>query len=253
MAVAVITGASSGLGREYVNAVIDQFPAIEEFWLISRRKDKLKEIADEHQDKTIAAVSLDLTDAKSFEIFEKLLRENEPEIKVLINCAGFGQVVSFFSADKKTQGNIIDLNCRALTQMTRLCLPYMIEDSLVVNISSIAAFAPLPRMSVYSASKAYVKTFSRALREELRPRGINVIAVCPGVMETNFYDVAYAPEGPSKFLDSLPKILPMDFAQASLKAGKRRKAFYTKGIFYKFYHVLAKIVPHEFLIKFFEI
>ena len=148
---------------------------------------------------------------------------------------------------------MVDLNCRALTQMTRLCLPYMIDDSLVVNISSIAAFAPLPRMTVYSASKSYIMSFSKALREELRPRGINVLVVCPGVMETSFYDIAYAPEGPSKFLDSLPKILPAELAESSLRAGKRKKAFYTKGLFYKFYHFLAKIVPHNLLIRFFEI
>ncbi len=253
MAVAVITGASSGLGREYISAVIEQFPFIDEFWLISRRKDILKEIADEHQNKIIAGISLDLTDTKSFEIFEKLLRENEPEIKVLINCAGFGQVVSFFSSDKKTQSDVVDLNCRAVTNLTRLCLPYMIDDSLVINVSSIASFAPLPRMTVYSATKAYVLAFSKALREELRPRGINVLAACPGVMETNFYDIAYAPEGPSKFLDSLPKILPADFAESSLKAGKRKKAFYTKGLFYKTYHVLAKIIPHNLLMRFFEL
>lgn len=253
MAVAVITGASSGLGREYVNAVIDQFPFIDEFWLISRRKETLKSIADEHQDKTIAAISLDLSETKSFELFEKLLRENEPEIKLLINCAGFGQVVSFFSSDKKAQTNMVDLNCRGLTHMTRLCLPYMIDDSLVVNISSIAAFVPLPRMTVYSATKSYILAFSKALREELRPRGINVLVACPGIMETNFYDAAYAPEGPSRFLETLPKVSPAEFAEGSLRAAKRKKAFYTKSLFYKFYHVLAKIVPHNLLIKFFEI
>ncbi|WP_099204932.1 SDR family NAD(P)-dependent oxidoreductase [Scatolibacter rhodanostii] len=253
MAVAIITGASSGLGREYVNAVVEQYPLIDEFWLISRHKENLKELADEHQNKTIAAISLDLAESTSFEIFEKLLRENEPEIKVLINCAGFGQVVSFFSADKKRQTDMIDLNCRALTHMTRLCLPYMIDDSLVINVSSIASFAPLPRMSVYSATKSYVLAFSKALREELRPRGINVLAACPGVMETNFYDIAYAPEGPSKFLDSLPKILPAEFAESSLRAGRYKKAFYTKGAFYKMYHLIAKIVPHNWLIRFFEL
>lgn len=250
MPVAVITGASSGLGLEYFKALIEQFPFIDEFWLISRNKDRFKKIADEYTDKTIAGISLDLAEPKSFEIFERLLRENEPEIKVLINCAGFGQVVTFFSSEKNMQTKMIDLNCRAVTHMTRLCLPYMVDDSLVVNVSSIASFVPSARMSVYSATKSYVSAFSRALREELRPRGINVISVCPGAMDTPFFDVAYAPEGSAKMLDSLPKVSPAAVAKGSLKAGKNKKAFYTKGLFYKFYHVLAKILPQSLLVKF---
>ena len=148
---------------------------------------------------------------------------------------------------------MIDLNCRALVGMTRLCLPYMLDDSLVINISSIAAFVPTPRMSVYGATKSFVLSLSRALRNELSPRGIHVTAVCPGPMDTDFWEVANVPEGRSRLIDALPRVDAKAVAVGSLRAAKRGKAVYTKGLFYKFYRLLAKILPHSLLIQFTEV
>ncbi len=100
MVTAVITGISSGLGKEYINAIIAQYPSVDVFWLVARRKELLKEIADEHPDKTIAAISLDLSQGESVEIFEKLLKENNPEIKVLVNNAGYGKCGDFFASNR---------------------------------------------------------------------------------------------------------------------------------------------------------
>lgn len=253
MVTAVITGASSGLGKEYINAIIAQYPSVDVFWLVARRKELLKEIAEEHPDKTIAAISLDLSKEESLSIFEQLLKENNPEIKVLVNNAGFGKGVDFFSSNCEQQLDMVDLNCRALTGIMRLCLPYMLDDSLILNVSSIAAFTPCPRMSVYSATKSYVLTLSKALHDELSPRGIKVLAVCPGAMETDFWNVAGLQEGKSRLIDKLPKISPQAVAVGSLRAAKRGKLIYTKGLFYKFYHVLGKLLPHGFLMQFTEV
>lgn len=253
MPIAVITGASSGLGREYIGAVIESFPMIDTFWLVARRKDRLKEIADAYPEKTIAAISIDLTADGIFDLWDKLLRENSPDIKVLINAAGYGQCTDYFASDRKKQLGMIDLNCRALAGITRLCLPYMTDDSLIVNVSSIASFVPSSGMAVYCASKSFVTDFSKALRQELRMRGINVLAVCPGPMDTEFFDVAYMPEGSSKFLDSMPRVSAKEVAAGSMKAGIRKKAVYTKGFVYKLYHVIAKIIPHNILMRFTEI
>ncbi len=253
MITAVITGASSGLGKEYINAIIAQYPTVDAFWLIARRKDLLREIAEEHPDKTIAAISLDLSKEESLKIFEQLLKENMPEIKVLVNNAGFGKGVDFFSSNVGQQIDMVDLNCRAVTAITRMCLPYMLDDSLVLNVSSIAAFAPTPRMSVYSATKAYVLAFSKAIHDELRPRGIKVLAVCPGPMDTDFWNVAGVQEGKSRLIDRLPKVSPQAVAFGSVRAAKRGKLLYTKGLLYKFYHVVSKLLPHGFLMQFTEI
>lgn len=253
MITAVITGASSGLGKEYINAIIAQYPTVDVFWLVARRKELLREIAEEHPDKTIAAISLDLSKEESLVMFEQLLKENAPEIKVLVNAAGYGKGVDFFSANWQGQLNMIDLNCRALTGMMRLCLPYMLDDSLILNIASIAAFAPCPRMSVYCATKSYVLAMSKALHEELRPRGIKVTAVCPGIMETEFWEVAGLQEGKSRVIDKLPRISPQAVAVGSLRAAKRGKMIYNKGFLYKLFHVLSKILPHGFLMEFTEV
>ncbi len=253
MVTAVITGASSGLGKEYVNAIISQFPTVDAFWLVARRKDLLREIAEAHPDKTIAAISLDLGKEENITLFEQLLKENSPEIKVLINNAGYGRCEDFFSSNRAAQTGMVDLNCRGLMAVTRLCLPYMLDDSLVLNIASIAAFAPTPRMSVYSATKAFVLSLSKALHDELRPRGIKVLAVCPGPMDTEFWKVANVPEGKSRLIDSLPRVSPKEVAEGSLRAAKRGKMVYTKGFFYKLYRLLAKLLPHGFIMEFTEI
>jgi short-subunit dehydrogenase len=253
MVTALITGASSGLGKEYINAIIAQYPSVDAFWLVARRKDLLKEIAEEHPDKTIAAISLDLTQEESVGVFEKLLKENNPEIKVLVNNAGYGKCGDFFSSNRDAQVGMVDLNCRALTAITRLCLPYMLDDSLVINVASIAAFAPTPRMSVYCATKAYVLALSKALHDELRPRGIKVLAVCPGPMDTDFWHVAGVPEGRSRLIDKLPRVDAREVAVGSLRAAKRGKMVYTKSFFYKFYHLLSKIIPHSIIMEFTEV
>ncbi len=253
MITAVITGASSGLGKEYINAIIAQYPTVDVFWLVARRKELLKEIAEEHPDKTIAAISLDLEKPESLGIFEQLLKENNPEIKVLVNNAGYGKGVDFFSSNCALQTGMVDLNCRALTGLMRICLPYMLDDSLVLNISSIAAFAPTPRMSVYCATKSYVLALSKALHSELAPRGIKVTAVCPGPMDTDFWNVANVTEGKSRLIDKLPRVSPQAVAVGSLRAAKRGKTVYVKGFFYKLYHFLGKILPHGFLMQFTEI
>ena len=108
-------------------------------------------------------------------------------------------------------------------------------------------------MSVYSATKAYVLALSKALHDELRPRGIKVLAVCPGPMDTDFWNVAGAPEGKSRLIDKLPRVNPQEVAVKSLRAAKRGKMVYTDSLFYKFYHFLSKIVPHGVIMEFTEV
>ncbi len=253
MVTAVITGATGGLGREYIDAILAQYPSVDVFWLIARDREALKQVAQLHTDKTVAAISLDLAQEESLHRFEQLLKEQNPEIKVLVNSAGVGKVTDFFSANLAGQLGMVDLNCRALTALTRLCLPYMLDDALVLNIASAFGFCPGPRMSVYSATKAFVISLSKALHDELRPRGIKVTAVCPGPMETDFWYVAGAPEGHSRLIDWLPKESPAQVAAGSLRAAKQGRMVYTRHILYKFYHLLSKLLPHGFLMQFTEV
>ena len=154
------------------------------------------------------------------------------------------------------QAGMVDLNCRALTAVTTICLPYMKRragkekvSSFILNTCSIASFAPNPRMTVYCSTKAYVLSFTKSLNFELRGTGINVCAVCPGPMATEFLDVAGISGGKSKTFETLPYCDPDKVAAGALKAASGGRNIYTPKAFYKFYRFLAKILPHSLVMK----
>lgn len=186
--IAVISGASSGMGREFVYA-LDKEHNFDEIWAIARREDRLLELQDNVRAK-IRPVVLDLLDRESLTEFKSLLEAEKPCVKVLVNAAGFGLFGTYTEMDMEKQLQIIDLNDRALTGMTYICLPYMSEGSQIYNMGSMSSFQPVPYINVYGASKAYVLSFSKALRVELCQRKIRVMAVCPGWIQTEFFSHA---------------------------------------------------------------
>ncbi len=249
MKTAVITGASAGLGWEIVQNIQTVFPEIQCYWLIARRRERLDVLAEEIQGKKVVPICLDLEQASALETYRNLLQQNKPEVALLVNNAGCGYLGPFGQGDIDRQLRMTDLNVRAATAMTALTLPYMGRGSHIVQISSIASFVPTPRMTVYSATKAYLSFFSRGLQEELRPRGISVTAVCPGPMSTEFLDVGGI-RGESKTFSVLPYCNPQKVALGALLAAKRGRAVYTPKLFYKFYRVLAGLLPQALMVKF---
>lgn len=249
MKTAIITGASSGLGREFALRALYEFPDIESFWLLGRRRDMLEELAAQLPGKQVACISLDLLADGALETYSELLFRQKPQVELLVNNAGCGFLGNFDQEPLDHQLRMTDLNVRALTAVASMTLPYMPDGSCIVQTSSIASFSPTPRMTVYSATKAYVTFFSRGLHEELRPRGISVTAVCPPPMDTDFISRAGI-TGNSPAFQKLPYAEPRDVATGALKAAKAGKAVYTPSILYKFYRVLAAILPHALVVKF---
>lgn len=250
MITAIITGASSGLGKEFAKAIKEKYPEIESFWLIARRRERLEALAKELSEEKCFMLSLDLTDTASLKEYSQLLSDSAPDVKYLINNAGFGKLEYFENISADDCVNQVTLNCCALTYLTRATLPYMKENSEIINISSIASFTPNYRMAVYSSTKAYVTSLSRALREELKSKRINVLAVCPGPMDTEFLPVANIEKGTSKMFDTLPRTNPKAVAVNALKYSAKKKAVYTPHILFKFYRILAKILPASIVMKF---
>lgn len=254
MSIAVITGASSGLGAEYVKAATEQFPEISEFWLIARRKERMEELAKKYPEKNFCIISMDLADPDNLKKLEEMLAEDGPQVELLVNCSGFGLVGDTDSSHYTRQVSMVDVNCRALTAISAMCIPYMTKGSLMVNVSSIASFMPIAGMNVYCATKSYVLSFSKALRRELKKKGINVLAVCPGPMNTEFFGVAgisvEAIAQRSNLLTALPWVDPQKITRRSLKAGKKGSSVYTGRLIYKLYRVLAAIVPDRIFMKF---
>ena len=245
MNIAIITGASSGLGREFVSQIRDHFPEIQEYWVIARRTDRLQQL--NVPGILIRPISMDLTGNDYVNQLKDLLEESAPQVSLLINNAGCGYLGDFDQSSLDQQMRMPMLNICALTAVTCSILPYMSKGSRIINISSIASFVPNSRMTVYSATKAYVSFFSRGLHEELRPRGISVTAVCPGPMDTEFISVGGI-KGHSKTFDILPYCDPVKVVRGALKAAKKGHAVYTPRLFYKFYRVLSGLIPHAILV-----
>lgn len=248
MNIAVITGASSGLGLEYVKAVYKARPDLDKIWIIARRENRLQELKTEFGEK-IVPLAFDITNPNSLDEYSTLLKRENATVKLLINNAGFGKLGDFDKLSLSENTSMVRLNCEALTAMTVATLPFMNERSEIINSCSIASFAPNTRMAVYSSTKAYVMSLSRALRLELKKRKINVLAVCPGPMSTEFLSVANIDKGASKTFDMLPRVNPRTMAIKSLKASKKGRAVYTNRFLYKFYRLVAKILPHSLVMK----
>ncbi len=188
MKIGIVTGASSGIGREFVYALDKHFD-LNEIWVIARREERLVQLQEQCETK-IRAIALDLSEKKNFNIFQELLQTETPEIQVLVNGAGFGVFGSFTDIGLDEQLNMIDLNAKALTAITYLSIPFMPEGSSLINIASNSSWQPVPYINVYGSTKAYVLNFSRALNVELKQKKIHVMAVAPGWIKTEFFDHA---------------------------------------------------------------
>ena len=245
MKTAIITGASAGLGLEFVRQIQDVFPEIERYWLIARRIEPMEGISVPGV--ALRPISLDLTASDAISVLMGLLQQERPEVTLLIGNAGCGYLGNFGESPQNEQLRMLDLNIRDLNAVTHAVLPYMPEGSRIINISSIASFLPNPRMTIYSSTKAYVSAFSRGLHEELRPRKISVTAVCPGPMDTEFIRLGRI-KGNSKTFDILPYCDPKKVVRGALKAAQKGRAVYTPRAFYKLYRILSAIVPHAILI-----
>jgi uncharacterized protein len=185
--VALITGASAGLGVEFARQLSKRgHPLV----LAARRKDRLEDLAKELGNARAIAIDLSKKDAAAKLVAD--MEANGEAVEVLVNNAGFGLIGPFAERDAKRERQMIDLNAGALTDLCRAVAPQMIErkSGAILNVASTAAFQPGPKMAVYFATKAFVLSLTEALHEELKPHGIKVTCLCPGPTRTEFGDVA---------------------------------------------------------------
>ena len=194
MRVAIVTGASSGLGWEYAKQLAPR-REVDEVWLLARRKERLETLATELVGAEGRVFPVDLTEPEQLAGFLDHFELESPEITWLVNNAGFGKYGAFDSVSTETNLDMIDLNIRSLTEMTQRALPFCVPGTRILQVASSAGFAPLAHFAVYAATKAYVVNFSNALAEELRDRQIVVTAVCPGPVATEFASVADVESG----------------------------------------------------------
>ena len=241
MKIAIVTGASSGMGREFV-LQLSKYVSVEEIWVIARRREALEALSAQ-MDVKIRPIPLDLCDNASFTALEALLREENPDVKLLVNAAGFGKFGSYHKVSLEDDLKMIDLNCKALVAMTRLTLPYMQAGSHILQLDSLSAFQPVPYITTYGATKAFVLSYSRAMNRELKDRGIRMMAMNPGWVKTEFFNHACQTNDKVQYYD---RLYEADFCVAyALKDLYRSKKDYSvPGFFTRMQVRLVKLLPH---------
>lgn len=248
MKIAVITGASSGMGREAAVQLGDRFGGLDEIWLIARRRERLEEL-EGHLPVKIRCFAMDITVEEERERFGKTLKEENPDVKILVNAAGFGRIGKVGEVAMETECAMVRLNCEALCAMTHVVLPYMSPNSRILQFASSAAFLPQPKFAIYAATKSFVLSYSRALGAELRDRRIYVTAVCPGPVDTEFFDIAETTDQIPLY-KRLVMANPRKVVKKAIMDSCMGRPVSVYGLTMKGFRVLCKAVPHEILLSF---
>lgn len=247
MNIIIITGASSGMGMEFALQLDNVFEtSIDEIWLIARRKEQMLEVASS-MEHTTRVLDMDVTKKDDMKRLKKLLSKEKPVIRMLVNCAGYGVMGEFSKLNMQEELGMIDVNCKALTQMTYLCIPFMRKNSRIIQLASSAAFMPQPGFAVYAATKAYVNSLSRALSEELRKKKIYVTSVCPGPVDTPFFNIAEK-DGKILAIKKLTMVKAEQVVERAIKDSFHQKTFSVYGGYIKAFGILAKVFPHKLIL-----
>ena len=244
--IAIVTGASSGLGREFVRLLREK-KEIEEIWAIARHQDKLDRLRKQ-MGRKVRSVSMDLSDLTRIEELGMMLSAGGIEVCYLINNAGYAKCCSYGDLSVKDSVNMINLNVSGVVAMGLVCIPYMPQGSRIINISSQASFQPLPYQNLYSSTKAFVRNYTRALNIELKDRGITATAVCPGWIKTNLYSRANigASKAPRRFC---AMTTPDKVAKKALRDADRGRDMSIYSFYVNFCHIGAKLLPQRLIME----
>ncbi len=245
MKIAIVTGASSGIGREYVRQLDERYE-LDEIWVIARREERLLELKSVINTKIIPIIS-DLSDKNCDEKLSHMLVDNSPDVRVLVNAAGYGKFGAVEDIRPSEQLGMVDLNITALMKITFCVLPYMSEGSQLFFLGSRSAFHPVPYITAYAATKSFVLSFSRGLGRELKGRKIKTIAVCPGWTRTEFFDRATEYEGVIVYFNKF--VTAQEVVECSFKDIKRGKEISLCGWNTKWQVFAAKILPHKWVMN----
>ena len=218
--IAIITGATGGLGQEFVKETLKE--DIDGIWAVARNEKRLDELKDKFGDK-IRPVRCDLGSTDDLAELFGLIEAEKPDIRLLI----------------------IDLNCKAVCLLCNHAIPFMKTGARILNISSASSFQPVPYINLYAASKAFARSYTRALNVELKDRGIICTAVCPGWIDTEMLEKERGGK-PVKF----PGLVsPSRVAVQALRDSAKGRDMSVCTFFVKYEHFLSKILPHKMLMK----
>ena len=250
MKIAIVTRASSGMGREMVYQLADRFGGLSEIWVVARRK-AILDTFDGTVPTKIRKFAIDITKPEELETLKTALETLKPDVKLLVNSAGYGKTGLVGEIPSAESLGMVRLNNEALVAVTELVLPYLSENSRIIQFASAAAFVPHPGFAVYAATKSFVLNYSRALAIELKSRKIFVTAVCPGTVDTEFLNLALN----GKELPAYKKLVlskPEAVVSRAISDSLMGKEISVPGPVMKAFLVLCKVLPHGLIMKFIQ-
>lgn len=245
MAIAIITGASSGIGKCFAEH-IQKTGEVDGYLLIARRRGKLEELAATLGEGA-EVLEADLGTTAGIESVRAWLEEHRPSVRYLINAAGFGIFGDYTEVSEAETVGMIDLNVKALVLITHMVIPYMVKGGNILELGSASVFTPLPRFNIYASCKSFVYHYTQALAYEVRPRGIYATVLCPGWVRTEFFDRAEN----DRFAGPRNKkpMLDVDYVVGkAMKSMRRGKILCTCNWYTKMQHLFSKILPNRMMI-----
>jgi short-subunit dehydrogenase len=247
---ALITGASAGIGREFARQLAGRARALV---LVARREQKLSELRDEltqqYPNLTVSIRKTDLADLVQLKDLMAWIDSEKFDLDLLVNNAGLGDLGPVATSDPIRNEQIMLVNMVALTSLTRHLLPQMIARKRggILNVSSSAGFLPIPNFAIYAATKAYVASFSEALRAELRGTGVSVCALCPGPVHTEFQEIAKRPGGQPESGPEFVHVSVEQVVRDALAALESDRPLVIPGLVIKIGMFLVRITPMSIL------
>lgn len=240
--IAIITGATGGIGREFVKQMIGYH--VDEIWAVGRSEKRLRMLREECG-KKINPISADLSKVDDILRIEELLCEQKPRVCYLINNAGIARMGAGRDFSQEEIITTVDVNCKAPVLLCNICMPYMGAESRILNISSASAFQPNPYINLYAASKVFLRNYSRALNVELRGSGISVTAVCPGWVDTELLPK----ENNGKKVKYPGMVSAKSVVTKALKDAEKRKDMSVCSLYVRCQHVIVKLLPQRLVMR----
>lgn len=244
--IAIVTGASSGIGKEFFLSLESKKEELDEIWVVARGEDRLKAL---QSSLPVRVFALDLSQTQATDEIARVLNEEKPSVQYLIAASGFGRFCAVSEDDPKVLQNMVDLNCRSIVGLTSAVFPYIAKGGLMMLVASLAAFQPVPYLATYGATKAFVLSYGRALNKELQAqKGARCLCVCPFWTKTAFFDRAETEKKVVKKFVALYE--PQQIVNKAWKDAKRKKRDVSiYGGKAKGQALLVKLLPHRIVMR----
>lgn len=240
--IAIVTGATGGIGSAFATELMSE--PLDEIWVLGRNEQHLRELCNQHGEQVVP-LRCDLTNPADRAALRERLQQLHPRIYWLVNNAGIARMAPSAEMPADEIEKTISLNCSAPALIINMCLPFMHEGAHVLNVSSASAFQPVPYLNLYAATKAFLRSYSRALGVELKPRDITVTAVCPGWVDTNLL--------PRRINDRpvhFPGLVsPERVVRQALADARRGRDMSVCGLYTRWQHTIVKLLPQKLTMK----